>query len=103
MSEIEDLKKRVRDFAQSRNWEKFHTPKNLAMAVAGEAGELAAEFQWLTPEESSGLNKDQLKAVELEMADVAIYLLRLADVLGIDIAAAVQEKIELNEGRFPKG
>jgi NTP pyrophosphatase (non-canonical NTP hydrolase) len=102
MSEIEDLKKRVRDFAQSRNWEKFHTPKNLAMAVAGEAGELAAEFQWLTPEESSGLTKDQLKAVELEMADVAIYLLRLADVLGIDVAGAVKEKIELNEGRFPK-
>ncbi len=102
MSEIEDLKKRVRDFAQSRNWEKFHTPKNLAMAVAGEAGELAAEFQWLTPEESSALTKDQLKAVELEMADVAIYLLRLADVLGIDVAGAVKEKIELNEGRFPK-
>ena len=103
MTEIEDLKKRVRDFAQSRNWEKFHTPKNLAMAVAGEAGELAAEFQWLTPEESSVLTKDQLKAVELEMADVAIYLLRLADVLGIDVAGAVKEKIELNEGRFPKG
>lgn len=102
MSEIEDLKKRVRDFAQSRNWEKFHTPKNLAMAVAGEAGELAAEFQWLTPEESAGLTKDQLKAVELEMADVAIYLLRLADVLGVDIALAVKEKIELNEGRFPR-
>ena len=102
MSEIEDLKKRVRDFAQSRNWEKFHTPKNLAMAVVGEAGELAAEFQWLTPEESSGLTEDQLKAVELEMADVAIYLLRLADVLGIDVAGAVKEKIELNEGRFPK-
>jgi len=102
MTEIEDLKKRVTDFAQSRNWEKFHTPKNLAMAVAGEAGELAAEFQWLTPEESAALTKDQLKAVELEMADVAIYLLRLADVLGVDIAGAVKEKIELNEGRFPK-
>jgi len=102
MTEIEDLKKRVRDFAQSRNWEKFHTPKNLAMAVAGEAGELAAEFQWLTPEESAALTKDQLKAVELEMADVAIYLLRLADVLGVDIAGAVKEKIELNKGRFPK-
>ena len=103
MTEIEDLKKRVTDFAQSRNWEKFHTPKNLAMAVAGEAGELAAEFQWLTPEESAALTKDQLKAVELEMADVAIYLLRLADVLGVDIAGAVKEKIELNEGRFPQG
>ena len=74
-----------------------------AIEVAGEAGELAAEFQWLTPEESSGLSKDQLKAVELEMADVAIYLLRLADVLGVDIEGAVKEKIELNEGRFPQG
>mgnify|MGYP000362511110 CR=1 FL=1 len=102
-SEFAELTARIRAFADARNWEKFHTPKNLAMAVAGEAGELAAEFQWLTPEESSGLSKDQLKAVELEMADVAIYLLRLADVLGIDIGGAVKEKIELNEGRFPKG
>ena len=101
--EIETLAARLKQFADARDWEKFHTPKNLAMAVAGEAGELAAEFQWLTPEESSGLTKDQLKAVELEMADVAIYLFRLADVLGIDIAGAVKEKIELNEGRFPKG
>ena len=101
--DIEALAERLKQFADARDWEKFHTPKNLAMAVAGEAGELAAEFQWLTPEESSGLTKDQLKAVELEMADVAIYLLRLADVLGIDIAGAVKEKIELNEGRFPQG
>ena len=102
MSEIEDLKKRVRDFAQSRNWEKFHTPKNLAMALAGEAGELVAEFQWLTSAESerSSLTDEQRLAIELEIADVQIYLIRLADVLGIEIPAAVRKKIEINESRF---
>jgi NTP pyrophosphatase (non-canonical NTP hydrolase) len=72
------------------------------MAVAGEAGELLAEFQWLTPEGSSvsALSVEQKKAIELEIADVQIYLLRLADVLGIDIAAVVREKIQINESRF---
>jgi NTP pyrophosphatase (non-canonical NTP hydrolase) len=99
---IKDLTDEVRSFADARDWHKFHTPKNLAMALAGEAGELLAEFQWLTPEESSvsSLGADQKKAVELEIADVQIYLLRLADVLDIDIAAVVREKIQINEARF---
>jgi len=99
---IKDLTDEVRSFADARDWHKFHTPKNLAMALAGEAGELLAEFQWLTPEEStvSSLRADQKKAVELEIADVQIYLLRLADVLDIDIAAVVREKIQINEARF---
>lgn len=102
MGQIEDLTTLVREFAKKRDWEKFHTPKNLAMAIAGEAGELAAEFQWLTPEESSisGISDAKLKDVRLEIADVQIYLLRLADVLGIDISRAVLEKLEINEGRF---
>jgi NTP pyrophosphatase (non-canonical NTP hydrolase) len=72
------------------------------MALAGEAGELLSEFQWLTPEESAtdSLTAEQKKAIELEIADVQIYLLRLADVLDIDIAAVVREKIQINEGRF---
>jgi NTP pyrophosphatase (non-canonical NTP hydrolase) len=72
------------------------------MALAGEAGELLSEFQWLTPEESAtdSLTAEQKKALELEIADVQIYLLRLADVLDIDIAAVVREKIQINEGRF---
>lgn len=99
---IKELTDEVRSFADARDWRKFHTPKNLAMAVAGEAGELLAEFQWLTPEGSSvsALSTEQKKAIELEIADVQIYLLRLADVLNIDIAAVVREKIQINEGRF---
>ena len=102
MDKIENLVASIRNFAVKRDWEKFHTPKNLAMAIAGEAGELVAEFQWLTPEESnkSELSENKLRDIRLEMADVQIYLLRLADILGIDIAEAVLEKMELNETRF---
>lgn len=99
---IKELTDEVRSFADARDWHKFHTPKNLAMALAGEAGELLAEFQWLTPEEStiSSLSSEQKKAIELEIADVQIYLLRLADVLNIDVASVVREKIQINESRF---
>ena len=102
MDQIENLMASIRNFATKRDWEKFHTPKNLAMAIAGEAGELVAEFQWLTPEESnrSELSSEKLRDIRLEMADVQIYLLRLADVLGIDITDAVREKMELNQARF---
>jgi len=100
MSEIDKLQHEIRVFAQKRDWEKFHTPKNLAMAIAGEAGELAAEFQWLTAKESSELSSDNLKAVALEIADVQIYLLRLADVLKVDVASIVREKLAINETRF---
>ena len=100
--EFADLTARIRAFADARNWEKFHTPKNLSMAIAGEAGELVAEFQWLTSEESTlaSLSPEQLQAIKLEIADVQIYLLRLADVLNLNIPAAVIEKMEINESRF---
>jgi NTP pyrophosphatase (non-canonical NTP hydrolase) len=99
---IQELTQEIREFADARDWQKFHTPKNLAMAIAGEAGELAAEFQWLTPEESmeNSLSRDQRKAIELEIADVQIYLLRLADVLNVDIPEVVREKIQINNDRF---
>ena len=102
MSEIEDLKKEIRAFADARDWEQFHTPKNLSMAVAGEAGELVAEFQWLTAEESKldALSRDKLTDIELEIADVAIYLIRLADVLKVDVANVVRKKLAINEARF---
>lgn len=102
MSEIDTLKAEIRAFADARNWAQFHTPKNLSMAVAGEAGELVAEFQWLNAEESqrSSLSSEKLSAIELEIADVAIYLIRLADVLEIDIASAVRKKLAINESRF---
>lgn len=102
-SEIAVIRETLRKFAAERDWDKFHTPKNLSMALAGEAGELVAEFQWLTAEESRHLTKEQLLAVEMEIADVAIYLIRLADQLGIDIYEAAMAKIQLNEQRFPGG
>ena len=100
--EIEALIAEVRAFAVSRDWEQFHTPKNLAMAIAGEAGELVAEFQWLKEEEStrSALSAEKFNDIELEVADVAIYLIRLSDVLGIDLAEVIRKKLEINEARF---
>ena len=103
MNEFESLTAEIRKFAQARNWEQFHTSKNLAMAIAGEAGELSAEFQWLSPDESEGtsMSPNKLKSIALEIADVQIYLLRLADVLSIDIPEFVREKLATNESRFP--
>jgi dCTP diphosphatase len=102
MSEFDDLKDEIRAFADARDWEQFHTPKNLSMAIAGEAGELVSEFQWLTAEQSirSNMSPEKLKDVELEIADVAIYLIRLADVLGVDVAEVIRRKMEINESRF---
>ena len=102
MNEIQHLAAEIKKFADARDWEQFHTPKNLSMAVAGEAGELVAEFQWLSAEQSmrSNMSAEKLKDVELEIADVAIYLIRLADVLGIDVAEVVRKKIAINESRF---
>ena len=102
MSELDNLKAEIRAFADARNWERFHTPKNLSMAIAGEAGELVAEFQWLTAEESmrGALSAEKLSDIELEIADVAIYLIRLADVLDVDIASVVRKKLAINESRF---
>ena len=102
MNEIEALKAAIRAFADVRDWEQFHTPKNLSMAVAGEAGELVAEFQWLTAKESerSELSAEKLADIELEIADVAIYLIRLTDVLNVDLIDAIRKKLAINEGRF---
>lgn len=102
MSEIQELKNEIRAFADARNWEVFHTPKNLSMAIAGEAGELVAEFQWLTMDESmrKNLTDKQMQDIRLEIADVAIYLFRLTDVLGVDLAEAMREKMKINESRF---
>ena len=105
MTDLERLTARLRAFAEARRWERFHTPKNLAMALAAEVGEVVEHFQWLTPEESSRLAEDTeaLDEVTDELADVGIYLLRLADVMGVDLAAAIDRKIDRNEERFPPG
>lgn len=103
MNEFEKLTVEIRKFVQARDWEQFHTSKNLAMAIAGEAGELSAEFQWLTSDQSEriSLSPEKLKSIGLEIADIQIYLLRLADVLSIDIPEFVREKMAINESRFP--
>lgn len=102
MSEIKELQMKIADFASRREWEEFHTPKNLVMALTGEVGELSSEFQWLTQEEASNIDGLKWKAVSYEVADVAIYLLRLCQVLGIDLQTAVDEKLSINESRFPE-
>lgn len=100
---LDDLAQLLRQFAQARDWEKYHTPKNLAMALAGEVGELVACFQWLTPDESVLAMEDPASgaAIESELADVLQYLIRLADVLGVDLTEAVRKKAAINETRFP--
>ncbi len=102
-SELRRLQALLRSFASARDWDRFHTPKNLAMALAGECGELVAELQWLTPDEAASVMQSPAAAgrVRDEVADVAIYLLRLCDVLDIDLVDAVQRKVELNESRYP--
>ena len=97
MQELEDLQRRLRAFAAARDWEQFHSPKNLAMALIVEAGELAERFQWLTEAQSAKLEAGVYSAVRLELADVFLYLLRLADRLNVDLMAAADEKIALNE------
>ncbi|ATY15910.1 nucleotide pyrophosphohydrolase [Amycolatopsis sp. AA4] len=100
---LDDLAQRLRDFAAARDWEPFHTPKNLTMALSGEVGELTALFQWLTPEEAANWRSDpeQEFNVQDEIADVMLYLVRLADVLGIDLLEAANAKVDRNEKRFP--
>jgi NTP pyrophosphatase (non-canonical NTP hydrolase) len=102
MREIEGLAVRLREFAVARDWEKFHTPKNLAMALAGEVGELLAELQWLTPEESAAAMAQEAAAerIRAELGDVALYLVRLADVLDVDLIQAAYDKLDKNERRY---
>lgn len=97
---LDELTDALREFAAERDWGQFHTPKNLAMALIGEAGELVAEFQWLTAEESANLDEEQAARVSQEMADVLIYLCRLADVTGVDLLAAAEGKLEANRARY---
>ncbi len=101
MTELEALRDALREFARARDWEQFHSPKNLAMALAAESGELLEVFQWLTEEQSRALEPAAQAAVSDEIADVLLYLVRLADQLGIDPIAAAQRKIVDNARRYP--
>jgi len=99
--ELENLRKQLREFAAARDWEQFHSPKNLAMALSVEAGELLETFQWLTEEQSRSLAPEALAAASDEIADVLLYLIRLSDQLGIDPVAAANRKLLANAGKYP--
>lgn len=98
---LNQLAQRLRDFAQARDWGPFHAPKNLASALIVEAGELLEPFQWMTEDQSRALSPEQKEAVALEMADVLLYLVQLANELDVDLVEVAQRKIDINEQRFP--
>ncbi len=98
---LDTLQRHIREFAEARAWERYHTPKNLVMALSVEAAELLEPFQWLTPEQSRSLSGEQHEAVRQEIADVLIYLTRLADVLNIDLLEAAADKLTINARKYP--
>lgn len=99
--ELEKLKARIREFAEARDWDQFHSPKNLSMALVAEAAELVEQFQWLTEEQSANLPADKLEEVKNELGDIFIYLIRISDKLGIDLLKATQNKIDINDKKYP--
>jgi len=99
--DIPELAARLREFAGDRDWEQFHTPKNLASALIVEAAELLEHFQWLTATESESLDESSRAKVEQELADVFIYLVRLSDRLGVDLLGAAARKMDLNAKKYP--
>lgn len=98
---MRDLIQRLKIFTKERDWEKFHSPKNLAMALSVEVSEIVELFQWLTEEESCKLSPEKLQKLKEEIGDVMIYLTKLADKFGIDPLEAAREKIEINEKKYP--
>ncbi|MCU7810646.1 MAG: nucleotide pyrophosphohydrolase [Candidatus Thiodiazotropha sp. (ex Notomyrtea botanica)] len=98
---LDNLNTRLKAFAQTRNWEQFHSPKNLTMALIAECAELVEHFQWLTEEQSMNLADEKREEVALEMADILIYLIRTAERLDIDLVEAAERKIAINEARYP--
>ncbi|MFN2308986.1 MAG: nucleotide pyrophosphohydrolase [Gammaproteobacteria bacterium] len=98
---LEQLRQRLAGFAAARDWDPFHSPKNLSMALIAEAAELVEHFQWLSEAASQALPPAKHAAVRLELADILIYLIRLGDKLNVDLVAAANDKIALNETRYP--
>ena len=99
--DITKIQNKLRDFALARDWEQFHTPKNLSMALSVEASELVEIFQWLTPEESNSPDQRQLDSIQSEVADIAMYLIRFCGVLEIDLERAIEEKLTQNGNKYP--
>lgn len=100
---LAELKSRILHFARERDWEQFHAPKNLSMALAAEAGELMEHFLWATPEASRAICAEEAKRrrIEEELADVVIYALEFANITGIDVAAAIEAKMAANAAKYP--
>ncbi len=98
---LDQLRQQLAEFARARDWQQFHSPKNLSMALIAEAAELVEHFQWLTEEASRTLSDDKRHEVSLELADILIYLIRTADQLNIDLLQAAAEKVAINESRYP--
>jgi dCTP diphosphatase len=98
---LTELRDRLRAFVRERDWDQFHSPKNLAMAMIVEAAELVEHFQWLTEAESKDIAPEKLEQVSHEIADTFVYLLRMSDVLGIDLIDAANAKITLNAQKYP--
>lgn len=98
---LDKLNQRLLSFARERDWEQFHSPKNLAMALIAECAELVEHFQWLTEEQSQQLAANKKEEVAMELADILIYTIRTAERLDIDLIAAANRKIEINESRYP--
>ncbi|MDP1658400.1 MAG: nucleotide pyrophosphohydrolase [Methylotenera sp.] len=98
---LDELRQHISAFVEERDWAQFHTPKNLAMAMIVEAAELVEHFQWSTPQESQQLTPEKREAVSHELADTFVYLLRIAEVLHIDLIEAANQKIELNAKKYP--
>ena len=101
MHKLDQIKSRLRKFATERDWEQFHSPKNLCMALSAEAAEITEHFQWLTEAQSRDLSAAKLAEVEAELADTFIYLIRLADQLDVDLLAAAERKMRINEQKYP--
>lgn len=99
--DLEEIKQQLRVFAKERDWDQFHSPKNFSMALIVECAELVEHFQWLSDEQSKQLPADTLDEVSLEMADIMIYLIRLADKLDVDLLQTVERKIGLNAIKYP--
>ena len=98
---LESLADRVRKFSQDRDWDQFHSPKNLSMALSVEAAELMEIFQWSSQKESKNPSEKQLDSIKEEVADIAIYLIRIADILDIDLPSTIAEKIKSNDAKYP--
>ena len=98
---LKRLRDRLRDFASARDWDQFHSPKNLAIALSVEAAELLEHFQWVSEKDSRSMPPDKLGKIDEEMADVFLYLIRLADMLNVDLIQAADRKIDTNSRKYP--